>query len=80
MELGGRSGMGLSRGRGEVEKRARVEDGEDLEVLLRKEVGWGERREELGWRSGLGFLYELEGVGIQVRERMALDQTHLLLI
>jgi hypothetical protein len=32
--LGGRSGMGLSRGRDEVERRARAEGGEDLEVLL----------------------------------------------
>lgn len=50
--LGGRTGMGLSRGREEVERRARVEAGEDLEVLLRKEVRRGERREELGWRRG----------------------------
>lgn len=48
--------------------------------MRKEEVGWDERREELAWRRGLGFLYELEGVGIQVTERVALDQTHPLLI
>lgn len=32
--LGGRFGMGLSRGRDEVERRVRVEGGEDLEVFF----------------------------------------------
>lgn len=34
---------------------------------MRKGVGWVERREELGWRRGLGFFYELEGVGMSER-------------
>lgn len=34
VDLGGRSGMGLGSSRAEVERRARVEGGEDLEVLL----------------------------------------------